>query len=328
VNGARAARGHHSSKSAYRFNADKGRSGRWAGRVFVSALINPPGLVSMKSMLATDDAAKQEAVRQWTADPCGPDISAPPGTREAMEQLLVGRRAYAPWLAETLAYDTTAGLDVLDIGCGQGIDLVEYAGRGARASGIDLAARHVELARSHVQAVGLTATVVQGDAEDLPFEDANFDRASSNGVLHHTPDMHAALREIRRVLRPGGEARIIVYNRDSFHYWLTQFAVHGVLKGELLRAGSMREVLARGVERTSIGARPLVRVYSRRQLGRMLAGAGFADVHTCVRGFNAEDTPISMLIARFTHLLDSPEVRQRIGRIGGWYVVGVGRRGR
>jgi ubiquinone/menaquinone biosynthesis C-methylase UbiE len=294
----------------------------------VSVLINPPSLVNIKPVLATDNAAKQEAVRQWTADPCGPDITAPPGTREAMEQLLAGRRAYAPWMAETLAYGSSAGLDVLDVGCGQGIDLVEYAGSGARATGIDLTPRHVELARSHIQAVGLTATVVQGDAEHLPFEDASFDRASSNGVLHHTPDMPAALREIRRVLRPGGEARIIVYNRDSFHYWLTQVAVRGVLKGELFRAGSMREVLARGVEQTSIGARPLVRVYSRRGLRRMLIEAGFLDVRTCVRGFNIEETPISMLIARTTHLLDSPEVRQRIGRIGGWYVVGVGQRGR
>jgi 2-polyprenyl-3-methyl-5-hydroxy-6-metoxy-1,4-benzoquinol methylase len=78
-------------------------------------------------MLATDDIAKQEAVRQWTADPCGPAVTAPPGTRAAMEQLLIGRRAYAPWLAEALAYESTAGRDVLDVGCGQGIDLVEYA---------------------------------------------------------------------------------------------------------------------------------------------------------------------------------------------------------
>ena len=68
-----------------------------------------------------------------------------------------------------------------------------------------------------------------GDAERLPFEDASFDRVSSNGVLHHTPDMLGSLREIRRVLRPGGRATIIVYNRNSLHYWLHQVAVHGVL---------------------------------------------------------------------------------------------------
>jgi SAM-dependent methyltransferase len=282
----------------------------------------------MQAMLATTDALKSEVVRQWTADPCGPDITVPPGTREAMEQLLSGRRVYAPWLARALAYESTAALDVLDVGCGQGIDLVEYASAGARATGIDLTPRHVELARSHIEAMGLCATVVRGDAESLPFEDASFDRVASNGVLHHTPDMDAALREIRRVLRPGGIARIIVYNRRSFHYWLSQVMMRGVLERELLKEGSMEAVLSHGVERTSIDARPLVRVYSPPQLRRMLLSAGFLDVHTSVHGFSVEDTPISTWLARNTRLLDSPAVRERIGRIGGWYVVGVGQRHR
>jgi ubiquinone/menaquinone biosynthesis C-methylase UbiE len=282
----------------------------------------------MTRMLATGDLAKDEAVRQWTADPCGPPITAQPGTREAIDQLLVAQRIAEPWLGEAFAYKATAGLDVLDVGCGQGIDLVEYARAGARATGIDLTPRHVELARSHVEALNLPATVVHGDAEYLPFGDASFDRVSSNGVLHHTPDMPGALREICRVLRPEGEARIAVYNRHSSHYWLSQVAIRGVLQRGLLEDGSMERVLGRGVELTSIDARPLVRVYSQRQLGRMLRDAGFADVRTSVRGFNVEDNPISMWIARHTRLLDSVAVRDRIGRIAGWYVVGIARRPR
>jgi ubiquinone/menaquinone biosynthesis C-methylase UbiE len=277
---------------------------------------------------ARGSSAKSEAVRQWTADPCGPQITAPHGTREAIEELLSGRRAYAPWLAETLAYESTAGLDVLDVGCGQGIDVVEYASAGARATGVDLTPRHVELARGHVEALGLAASVVQGDVEQLPFEDACFDLVASNGVLHHTPDMPAALREIRRVLRPGGEARIIVYNRGSFHYLISQLLFRGILQGGVIKDGSMGAVLAHGVESTSVDARPLVRVYGRRQLRRMLIEAGFVSVHTGARGFNVEETPISLWLARNTHMLDSPETRERLARIGGWYVVGVGQRGR
>ena len=279
-------------------------------------------------MSAINEAAKQEAVRQWTADPCGPDISAPPGTAEAIEQLVIGRRAYAPWFPQALGYASTAGLDVLDVGCGQGIDVVEYARAGARVTGIDLTQRHVELARSHVEALGLTAHIVQGDAERLPFADTSFDRVSSNGVLHHTPDMPAALREIRRVLRPGGEARIVVYNRRSFHYWLSQVLLEGIFYRGLLEERSMEGVLARNVERTSINARPLVRVYSPPRLRAMLSQASFTGVCTSVGGFNVEDTPISAVIARHTRLLDSPRVREKIGRIGGWYVMGVGHRGR
>jgi ubiquinone/menaquinone biosynthesis C-methylase UbiE len=279
-------------------------------------------------VLVTDNAAKREAVRLWTADPCGPAVTAPRGSREAIEQLLVGRREYAPWFTQTLAYEATAGLDVLDVGCGQGIDLVEYARAGARATGIDLTPRHVELARSHLQALALAGTVVHGDAEHLPFEDACFDVVSSNGVLHHTPDMPAALREIHRVLRPGGTARIIVYNRNSFQYWIMQVGVRGILQRGLLEDHSMNGVLARHVETTSIDARPLVRVYSPRQLRRMLSDAGFHGVQTSIGGFNADENPISALIVRHTHLLDSASVRERIGRSAGWYVAGVGQRGR
>jgi ubiquinone/menaquinone biosynthesis C-methylase UbiE len=289
-------------------------------------LIGKGCLFSMTRVSAIADPAKSEAVRQWTADPCGPGITAAPGTREAIGQLLIGRRSYAPWLADELDYRSSAGFDVLDVGCGQGIDLVEYASAGARATGIDLTPRHVELARSHLEAMDLTATVVQGDAERLPFERASFDRVSSNGVLHHTPDMPAALSEIHRVLRPGGEARIVVYNRRSLQYWLMQVAIRGILQRGLIEDGSMEGVLAHYVEETSIGARPLVRVYSPRALRRMLLDAGFTTARTRVHGFNAEETPISLWLARHTSLLDSPAVREWIGRVGGWYVVGVGQR--
>ena len=275
------------------------------------------------------EPAKQEAIRQWTADPCGSEIIAAPGTAEAIEQLIVGRWAYARWIGEALGYASTAGLDVLDVGCGQGIDVVQYARAGARVTGIDLTERHVELARSHVEALGLTAAIVQGDAEQLPLPDASFDRVSSNGVLHHTPDMPAALRQIHRVLRPGtGEARIIVYNRRSLHYWLSQVLLEGIVYRGLIEEGSMEGVLSRNVELTSIDARPLVRVYSPPALRRMMREAGFADVRSSVGVFNVEDTPVSEVLARHTHLLDSPGVRERIGRLGGWYVMGTGRRSR
>src|SRR3954470_13900558 len=124
------------------------------------------------------EGAKAAAVEQWTADPCGSDrVAGEPGTREYFEDLLRARQAYAPWMSEELDYAGAAGQDVLDVGCGQGIDVASYALAGANATGVDLTPRHVELAAAHTAALGLRATVVQGDAESLPFEDARFDRA-------------------------------------------------------------------------------------------------------------------------------------------------------
>lgn len=269
---------------------------------------------------------KQAAVDCWTHDPCGPRVGdAPPGSKAYFDELTRRRFEYGPWFPEVLEYSETRGLHVLDVGCGQGIDLAQYALAGADATGIDLTPRHVELARAHVAALGLEARVVQGDAEALPFPDRSFDRVSSNGVLHHTPDMAAAVREIHRVLRPGGEARIIVYNGRSFHYWLSQVLYHGLVQGRLFREGSMASVLSGGVEYTRIGGRPLVRVYSRPQLRKMMENAGFAAVKLESRHFRLTDTPITYPV-RNVQLLQNPRLLDRIGRVGGWYLIARGRR--
>lgn len=269
---------------------------------------------------------KQAAVDQWTADPCGPGTSSEPGTAPYAEELLAGRREYAPWMDEVLGYDETAGLDVLDVGCGQGIDLIRYAQAAAHATGIDLTPRHAELARAHLHALELKAEVVDGDAETLPFDSETFDRVSSNGVLHHTPGIEKALREILRVLRPGGEARVVVYNRNSLHYWLTEFLYLGVVKGHLRRERSMAGVLSLGVEASSVGARPLVRVYSPRALRRLLREAGFEDVRTTIRHLRPDDTPPLDLLARAIPRLRESPLTDRIGRVAGWYVTGIARR--
>ena len=270
---------------------------------------------------------KQAAIEQWTADPCGANAAGgEPGSGEYFRRLLAARHEYAPWMVEELDYAGTRGLDVLDVGCGQGIDVARYAQAGARATGIDLTPRHVELASAHLAALGLDATIELGDAESLPFEDGSFDRVSSNGVLHHTPDMPAALAEIARVLRPGGEARIVVYNKSSFHYWVKQVAWEGVVRRGLIRERSMAGVLSSGVEVSSIGARPLVRVYPPRRMRELLRTAGFDRATTAVRHFHPSDTPVTAVLSSRLKRLNDPDVLDRIGRIGGWYVIATGRK--
>jgi ubiquinone/menaquinone biosynthesis C-methylase UbiE len=244
---------------------------------------------------------KARAVEQWTADPCGPDAS-------GIFALMAARRAYAPWMAEHLGYRYAAGLDVLDVGCGQGIDVCEFGLAGARATGIDLTPRHVALASHHVREAGIESVIVEGDAERLPFRADSFDRVTSNGVLHHTPDIEAAFSEIRRVLRPGGEATIILYNRHSWHYWLEQVLWQGIVRHRIFGEG-MDRILSSNVEKSSIGAMPLVRVYSQRQVRRLLQRAGFEQVSTWVSPFRPSDS-------RFLRRLPS-----WLPLSGGWYIV-------
>lgn len=277
--------------------------------------------------MATSNAdLKKAAVEQWTADPCGAVIvdGFEQGTREYFEQLIKGRFEYAPWMPSALGYDETAGLRVLDVGCGQGIDVSQYAQAGAEAWGVDLTPRHVELAKAHTTALGLDANIRQGDAETMPFEDNFFDRVSSNGVLHHTPDMPAALRDIRRVLKPGGEARVIVYNKRSWHYWVNQVLWHGIMHGQLIQERSMAGVLSANVEYSTIDARPLVKVYTPAQVEKMLLESGFQSVTTAVHHFNVGDTFVTGILWRLG--LRSKKLLNWLGRSGGWYVIGTGRK--
>jgi ubiquinone/menaquinone biosynthesis C-methylase UbiE len=244
---------------------------------------------------------KRRTVEQWTADPCGPEAT-------GIFALMQGRRDYAPWMAEQLDYVSAAGLDVLDVGCGQGIDVCEFALAGAFVTGIDLTPRHVELARKHVAEAGVEATIIEADAEELPFSPDSFDRVVSNGVLHHTPDIDAAFREARRVLRPQGCFSVILYNRNSWFYWLELVLWRGLRHRRLFSDG-IAGILSADVERTSIGARPLVRVYSRRLVRAMLRRAGFRAISTWISPFRPEDS-------RFTRRLPSS-----LPLRGGWYVV-------
>jgi SAM-dependent methyltransferase len=113
-----------------------------------------------------------------------------------------------PWLDEVAEFRKHAGDKVLEIGCGSGADLLQFAKHGAIVTGVDLTAKHVELARTRL---GNLAAIHQADMRHLPFEDESFDYIYSHGVLHHCDEPERVVREMFRVLRPGGRINIHVY---------------------------------------------------------------------------------------------------------------------
>ena len=123
------------------------------------------------------------------------------------------RYSIYPWLYDAAEFGKHCGEKVLEIGCGTGADLLQFAKHGAIATGVDLTAKHVELARKRV---GDLAVVHQADMRHLPFEDETFDYVYSHGVLHHCDEPAKVVREIFRVLRPGGGMNIHVYSFWSY----------------------------------------------------------------------------------------------------------------
>jgi SAM-dependent methyltransferase len=216
------------------------------------------------------DAAneKQRAREQWSHDPAGALYGREHefGTREFFDAVERHRYTeYAPWMPEVMGFNDFAGARLLEIGCGMGTDLLQFVRGGAEVTGVDLTARSIEISRQHFAVYGARGDFAITDGESLPFADESFDIVYSNGVLHHTPDTAGAVREVQRVLRPGGQARVMLYHRGSVHYWGQIILRHGLLGGELLRGDSPAEIMSRHVEVNESGGRPLVRVYSRRE---------------------------------------------------------------
>jgi SAM-dependent methyltransferase len=125
-------------------------------------------------------------------------------------------------LLDLVRFDEWAGRDVLDVGCGAGVEVVRFARAGARVTGVDIAPSAIALAQQNLAQQGLTAILKVADGEQLPFADASFDLVFAHGVVQYTGDDRRMVSEIHRVLRPGGLAIFQGYNRVSWLHVLSK----------------------------------------------------------------------------------------------------------
>jgi ubiquinone/menaquinone biosynthesis C-methylase UbiE len=110
------------------------------------------------------------------------------------------------WLAHALPH--VRGPRVLEVSCGTGYLLTQYAGR-VQASAVDLNARMVEVTTENVRRAGLTADVQQANVEALLYADETFDTVVNTMSFSGYPNGRAALAEMNRVLKPGGDLVLI-----------------------------------------------------------------------------------------------------------------------
>ena len=107
---------------------------------------------------------------------------------------------------------------VLEIGPGMGCDTQLLCEKGFDVTAIDLTPKSVETTKARLTHYNLPTVVMVGNAEKLQFGNETFDAVYSFGVLHHTPDTQKSIDEVYRVLKKGGVALIMLYNRWSLNY--------------------------------------------------------------------------------------------------------------
>lgn len=245
-------------------------------------------------MASTATAAhlKERVIEFWNTEPCGTRYLGGESEFNAHAQ---ARYALEPHIPTFARFAEARGLRVLEIGVGMGGDYERWLTAGANASGIDLSSASLTQTRRRCQLAGLRPDLQLADAEDIPFADQTFDIVYSYGVLHHSPDTTKCLREAWRVLKPGGEARIMLYHHRSitgFLLWLR----YGVWRGQ-----SIRQCVYERLES------PGTKTFTVAEVRSMLAG--FDDIELDDVHFNQAFSPGDLLLHKPSARFQGPLYR-------------------
>jgi|HubBroStandDraft_1064217.scaffolds.fasta_scaffold86143_2 2-polyprenyl-3-methyl-5-hydroxy-6-metoxy-1,4-benzoquinol methylase len=230
----------------------------------------------------------------WSANPMAydwhSDLAAPRFSREWFDAIdrtfLHGARLFGTRdmpFDRVIPFDRIRGRRVLEIGCGMGLHSELMAAAGADLVSIDLSDTSIEATRRRLELKGLKARVERADAEQLPFEERSFDFVWSWGVIHHSARTARIAREIGRVVRGDGEARIMVYNREGMAARVSLVTDH------LLRGGFLKRSVEETLFRTTDGFS--ARYYVREQFEDLFR-AFFDEVSSEVLGQDADVVPL------------------------------------
>lgn len=204
---------------------------------------------------------------------------------------------WTPWgqkdkrpLSAVIDYSELQGKKVLDIAVGTGWSTEQFARHGAIATAIDISPKAVELAKTRFDIFNLPrAEIIVVDAQNMPFADQTFDFVLAWGCLMHMPDTERAIREIHRVLKPGGRMAAMMYNKNSLHWWYYIWLSKGILRGRRLSM-SAQQLANRYTDGVYQGGNQLTKFYSRKDIKKM-----FSMFNSCKVRIYDTTTPINHL---------------------------------
>jgi ubiquinone/menaquinone biosynthesis C-methylase UbiE len=255
--------------------------------------------------------ARIEAQKQWNARACG-EL---PGDKQSVDYFdAVARDRYRqqPWMHDYFRYERFAGQHVLEIGIGQGTDMMQFAQVGAICHGVDITANHLKLTALNATLRGVDVDLHEVDATRLPFNDDSIDCVYSFGVLHHIPEIDQVVAEIHRVLKPGGRVMMALYYKWSAFHLLCKLMANGLRNGWLFTKGydGLLATIEMGAD--GINVKPYVRLFSK------------PEVQQLMQAFKQEDLSIHQLHEdHFWPAFVGRALRGRLRQLEprmGWYV--------
>jgi ubiquinone/menaquinone biosynthesis C-methylase UbiE len=181
-----------------------------------------------------DDATLKQRVHDyWNAQSCGTDAArSEKFTRAYFDEIEAFRYESEPYIFSFAQFTRYHGQKVLEAGVGAGTDFIQWVRAGAEAHGIDLTEEAIAHVRRRLEVYGLPPAGLRvADVEQLPYDDNSFDLVYSWGVIHHSPNTPRALAELVRVLKPGGELKVMIYNRHSLHTFY-RWGRYALLRGK------------------------------------------------------------------------------------------------
>lgn len=258
-----------------------------------------------------DRSARIEASKQWNTTACG-ELA---GNKEELEYFLrveQDRYTQQPWQRDYFDFDAFSGKRVLEIGIGQGTDLIQFARSGAECYGVDITDNHLTLTQRNFDLQHRRVRLFKADATRLPFAEESLDCVYSFGVIHHIPEPGEAISEVFRVLKPGGTIMLALYYKWSAFHVFSKLLGDGIVKGGLFRGGyaGLLATVESGAD--GINVRPYVDLYTKSSMRRLLRNFDIADLS--VHQFFPDHFG-----ARILASMSKPVARILENRIG-WYV--------
>lgn len=187
----------------------------------ISSLPSLVNSVQNKITLSSEKDVMKNVYNFWNERPCNIRHSNKEiGTKEYFVEVTKRKYIVEPHILSFAEFEKYKNKEVLEVGCGIGTAAQTFIEHGAIYTGVDLSHKSIEIAKNRLNVFDLQGNIFQANIEEIDnVNDKKFDLIYSFGVLHHTENPEKAIDNIWKMLKPGGEFKLMMYAKNSLKYF-------------------------------------------------------------------------------------------------------------